>query len=190
MIAIEESLKAARRELEEAEVKRSAALQELEEVKQAAGAEPVVETEKGLTGSMAAALAAKNIVGADAEALIAEVLPMYQHAKTGCGKPTVACSAPGVGVGSQQMGASQASHAAAPPVRVEGKGRPVGLEFPELYRFPRGRSLPRDVPVPRESSASRSPRGTREDVDVLNAVVLSQNGYGAVLPESQIALGT
>ena len=44
--AIEESLMTARRELEEAGVKRSGDLQELEEVKQAAGAEPVVEAER------------------------------------------------------------------------------------------------------------------------------------------------
>ena len=118
-----------------------------------------MEAEKGLTGSMAAALAARNIGGADAEALIAEVLQMYQHAKIGCGRSTAAPSIPG-GVGNQQAGASQA---AAPPVRVEGKGRPVGLEFPELSRFPRGRSLPRVIPVPRENSASRSPRGMWED---------------------------
>ena len=153
MAAIEETLKAARRELEEAGDKRRGALQELEEVKQAAGAEPVVEAEKGLTGSMAAALAARNIVGADAEALIAEVLQMYQHAKTGCGRSTAASSNP-VGVGNQQVGASQS---AALPVRLEGNERPTGLGVPK------GRSLPRDIPVPRESSASRSPRGTWED---------------------------
>ena len=48
-----ESLKAARRELEAAGEKRSAAMLELEEVKQAAGAEPVVEAEKILAGSVA-----------------------------------------------------------------------------------------------------------------------------------------
>ena len=76
-------------------MKRSAALQELEEVKQAAGAEPVVEAEKGLTGSMAAALAARNIGGANAEALIAEFLQMYQHAKAGGGRSLAAPSTPG-----------------------------------------------------------------------------------------------
>jgi hypothetical protein len=69
VIAIEESLKGARRELEEAEMKRRAALQVLEEVEQASGAESVVEADKGLMGSTAAALDARNIAGADAEAL-------------------------------------------------------------------------------------------------------------------------
>ncbi len=75
--AICESLKAARKDLDEAGEKRSAALLELEEVKQAAGAEPVVNAERSLTGGMAVALAARNIVGADAQNLIAEVLQMY-----------------------------------------------------------------------------------------------------------------
>ncbi len=153
MAAVCESLKLARRELEEAGDKRLAAVQELEKVKQAAGAEPAVEAEMGLTGSMAAALAARNIVGPEAETLIAEVLQLYVLAKAGCGRSS---AAPGTPVGAGNLPAS-APQAAFLPLRTEGKGRPAGIGVS------RGRSLPRDVPVPREDSSSRSPRGTRED---------------------------
>ena len=138
--AICESLKAARKDLDEAGEKKSAALLELEEVKQAAGAEPVVNAERSLTGSMAAAFASRNIVGADAQSLIADVLQLFQLMKAGAVLPAAAASIVGGAVAQQA--------AAFLPLRTG---------------VPRGRSLPRDVPVPREDSSSRSPRGARDD---------------------------
>jgi hypothetical protein len=115
-----------------------------------------VVAEKGLTGSMAAALAARNIVGPDAEALIADVLQMYQLVKKGCGPPAaVVC-----GAGGEATQQAAAAAAAVPLLRWDGKGRQAGTQ--PLGGI-RGRSLPRDTPMPREGSSSRSPRGTWED---------------------------
>jgi hypothetical protein len=140
-----EALKAARKELEEAEEKRKGALQEFEEVKKAAGAEPVVEAEKGLTGSMAQALAARNIVGADAECLIAEVLAMYQRAKLRAASSQVPPASQGV----SEKPREEVPAGGAPVRRPEGNGgRPVVRET--------ARGGGRE---PRESSTSRSPRG-------------------------------
>ena len=72
--AIEAALQAARQKLEEHNEKHRAALQELEAVKQVAGAEPVGEAEKGLAAGMLAALASRNITGTDAETFLAEVV--------------------------------------------------------------------------------------------------------------------
>ena len=139
--AVCEELKLARQENEAAQEKKRAALQELEEVKKAAGAEPVVVAEKGLAAGMLAALAARNIVGADAEALLADVLQFYFHAKTGRGGPAVHPGHP-AGPGSQPT-----------TLPLRAPVRPGG----------RGRSLPREIPVPRDGSTSRSPRGSRDD---------------------------
>ncbi len=146
--AVCESLKVVRLEHEENKEKRRAALQELEEVKKAAGAEPVGEAEKGLAAGMRAALAARNIVGKDAEALLADVLQIYLHIKTGGGRgPALHLGQP-AGASSQPL----ASPGAAPPVRV-----------PPTQRRGRGRSLPRLTPVPRSGSASRAPRADRQE---------------------------
>ena len=141
MAAVCEELKLARQEKEAAQEKKRAALQELEEVKRAAGAEPVVVAEKGLAAGMLAALAARNIVGADAEALLADVLHFYYHAKTGRGGTAVHPGHP-AGPGSQPT-----------TLPLRAPVRPGG----------RGRSLPREIPVPRDGSTSRSPRGSRDD---------------------------
>ncbi len=141
-----DALKAARKENEEAQEKKLAALQELEEVKKAAGAEPVVVAEKGLAAGMLAALAARNIVGADADSLLADVLQFYLQAKAGGGG---AAANPGLPAGlvSQPAGTQGAALPLRVPVRTGG----------------RGRSLPREIPVPRDGSTSRSPRGSRDD---------------------------
>jgi hypothetical protein len=143
-----EALKAAKKELEEAEEKRKVALQELEEVKKAAGAAPVVEAEKGLTGSLVQALAARNIVGADAECLIAEVLAMYLRAKQGA----ASSQAPPASQVVPEKPREEVPVTVAPVRWPEGKGgRPVVREI-ERYGS-------RESREPRESSSSRSPRG-------------------------------
>ena len=86
--AIVAALQAAREKLEEHNEKHRAALQELEAVKQVAGAEPVGEAEKGLAAGMLAALAGRNISGTDAEAFLAEVVRFYQRGKCGAGPST------------------------------------------------------------------------------------------------------
>ena len=70
--------------------------------------EPVVIAERSLTGSMAAALAARNIVGTDAEILIAEVLQMYQLVKAGSVMPAAAASSVG-GAGTRASGRREGS---------------------------------------------------------------------------------
>ena len=118
MAAVCEALKVARQEHEENQEKRRAALQEVEEVKKAAGAEPVGEAEKGLAAGMRAALAARNIVGADAEALLADVLQFYLHIKTGGGGAAMNPGQP-AGAGSQPA----SSQGGALPLRVPPVGR-------------------------------------------------------------------
>ena len=145
--AVCEELKLARQEHEAAQERKRAALQELEEVKKVAGAEPVGEAEKGLAAGMRAALAVRNIVGTDAEALLADVLQFYLHIKTGGGGAAMSLGQP-AGVGSQ-------------PVSSQGSALP--LRVPPVGHGGKGRSLPREIPVPREDSASRSPRGERQD---------------------------
>ena len=80
-----EALKQAKKDHEEAAEKQLAAFQELVEVKRVAGAEPVGAAEKGLATSIVAALAARNIIGPEAEALLADVLRHYMGAKAGSG---------------------------------------------------------------------------------------------------------
>ena len=64
--AAEEAAKVARQELSFLGDKLHAAYQELDEVKKAAAAEPVGLAEKGLAGSMEAALPARSIIGPEA----------------------------------------------------------------------------------------------------------------------------
>ena len=144
--AICESLKVARKKLDESQEKHQAALQELEAVKKVAGAEPVGEAERGLAAGMRAALAARSIVGSDAEALLAEVIQYYlsnKEASTTGSQPVP----PGQGKGVSSQPAT--------PTPVPQPWRTV--------RGGRGRSLPRDQPVPRSTSVSRSPRNGRDD---------------------------
>ena len=87
--AICETLKVARKKLEENQEKHQVALLEMEAVKQASGAKPVGEAEKGLAAGMRAALATRNIQGTDAEAIMAIALDFYMKFKTGGGGAAV-----------------------------------------------------------------------------------------------------
>jgi hypothetical protein len=149
---IEAALQAARQKLEEHSDKHRAALQELEAVKQVAGAEPVGEAEKGLAAGMLAALTSRNIVGTEAEAFLTEVLKFYNQVKSGAGASS--------GQGQAAAGGLQPETAPAPaplplPLRVP----------PVLTEGGRGRSAekPKEDTPPRKKSSSRSPRGTRKD---------------------------
>ena len=65
--------------------RHQAALQELEAVKQAAGAEPVDSAEKGLAAGIVAALSARSITGAEAQAFLSEVAKFYEQLKSSGG---------------------------------------------------------------------------------------------------------
>ena len=128
------------------------ALQEMEAVKQAAGAEPVGEAEKGLAAGMRAALATRNIQGTDAEAIMAIALQFYLQFKTGGG-----CAA---------LNPVQAAGVSNPPAGSQGGGLSLPLRLAaerQAGRAGRGRSLPRQTPVPRSKSTSRSPKGRQEE---------------------------
>ena len=145
-----EALKAARKQLEDNQEKHLVALQEMEAVKQAAGAEPIEEAVKGLAAGMRQALATRNIQGADAEAImqIAEQLYLNHKAGGGAAAPSPV-QPPGVSsrpAGPQGSGPSLTQRLAA--VRGERTGR--------------GRS-PERVRVPRSKSTSRSPKGRQEE---------------------------
>jgi hypothetical protein len=150
--AICETLKVARKKLEENQEKHQVALLEMEAVKQAAGAEPVGEAEKGLAAGMRAALATRNIQGTDAEAIMAIALDFYMKFKTGGGGAAV--------IPGQAAGMSSA-----PGWNPTGGGMslPQRLTAERAGRVGRGRSLPRQTPVPRSSSTSRSPKGRQEN---------------------------
>ena len=145
-----EALKAARKQLEDNQEKHLVALQEMEAVKQVAGAEPIEEAVKGLAAGMRQALATRNILGADAEAImqIAEQLYLNHKAGGGAAAPSPV-QPPGVSsrpAGPQGSGPSLTQRLAA--VRGERTGR--------------GRS-PERVRVPRSKSTSRSPKGRQEE---------------------------
>ena len=144
-----EVLKAARKEHDENLEKNRAARQELEEVKKAAGAGPVAEAEKGLAAGMLAAMAARNIVGADAEAFMADVLQFHLRLTSGGG-----------GASSTQ---GQPAGGTSPSASLPCTARPLPLRVPPVGHPGRGRSLPREVPVPRDGSTSRSPRGDHQE---------------------------
>ena len=149
--AIEAALQAAQQKLEEHSDKHRAALQELEAVKQVAGAEPVGAAEKGLAAGMLAALASRSIVGPDAEAFMSEVLKFYSLVQSGAGAST--------GQGQAAAGGLLPEAAPAPtPLPLPLRVPPVDLGGG------RGRSATQkeDTP-PRENSSSRTPRGSRKD---------------------------
>ena len=125
------------------------ALQEMEAVKQAAGAERVGEAEKGLAAGMRAALATRNIQGTDAEAIMAIALQFYLQFKTGGG-----CAA---------LNPVQAAGVSNLPAGSQGAGLSLPLRLAAGRRAGRGRSLPRETPVPRSGSTSRSPKGERQE---------------------------
>ncbi len=126
------------------------ALLEMEAVKQAAGAEPVGEAEKCLAAGTRAALATGNIQATDAEAIMAIALDFYMKFKTGGGGAAV--------IPEQAAGMSSA-----PGWNPSGMSIPQRLTAERAGRFGRGRSLSRQTPVPRSSSASRSPKGRQEE---------------------------
>jgi hypothetical protein len=145
--AICEALKVARKQLEENQEKHLVALQEMEAVKKAAGAEPIEVAVQGMAAGMRQALATKNIVGEDAEAImkVAEQLYLNHMSGGGAGVPSpvqascapVAAAASGL-TATQRMAASRGGRAG------------------------RGRS-PAKVDLPRSKSTSRSPRLWQED---------------------------
>jgi len=149
--AICEKLKVMRKKLEDNQEKHQVALQELEAVKQAAGAEPVGEAEKGLAAGMRAALATRNIQGTDAEAIMAIAEHLYLQIKAGGG---VAAFNPVQAAGTSSM-----------PVGIQGGGPSLAqrLAAERGVRSGRGRSPARQTPVPRSSSTSRSPKGRQEE---------------------------
>ena len=148
--AICETLKVARKKLEENQEKHQVALQEMEAVKQAVGAEPVGEAVKGLAAGMRAALATRNIQGTDAEAIMAIAEHLYLQFKAGGG---VAAFNPVQAAGTSSM-----------PVKLQGGGPSLTqrLAAERGGRSGRGRS-PARVTVPRSSSTSRSPKGRQEE---------------------------
>jgi len=125
----------------------------MEAVKQAAGAEPVGEAEKGLAASMRAALATTNIQGTDADAFMLVVEQMYLNLKAGGG---VVAPSPvqAAGVSSRPAGPLGGGLSLAQRLAAERGGR-AG----------RGRS-PARVQVPRSKSASRSPKRRDEGEDL------------------------
>ena len=108
--AIEKTLAEAVQERVERNERHQAALQELEAVKQAAGAEPVDEAEKGLAAGIFAALSARQITGTDAQAFLAEVVQFYGQVKKGGGFSQVQGQQV---VRASQSGAAQSSGAVA-----------------------------------------------------------------------------
>ncbi len=146
--AICEALKVARKKLEDNQEKHLVALQEMEAVKQVAGAEPVGEAEKGLAASMRAALATRNIQGTDADAIMLVVEQMYLNLKAGGG----------VVAPSPVRAAGVSSRTSGPP--GSGVSLTQRLAADRGERTGRGRS-PARVSLPR--SASRSPKGWQED---------------------------
>jgi hypothetical protein len=121
----------------------------MEAVKQAAGAEPVGEAEKGLAASMRAALATRNIQGTDADAIMQIAEQLYLNLKAGGG---VVAPSP-----------VQAAGVSSSPDVPQGSGPSLTqrLAASRGERTGRGRS-PTKVEVPRSKSASRSPK--REDL--------------------------
>ena len=148
--AICEKLKVMRKKLEDNQEKHQVALQELEAVKQAAGAEPVGEAEKGLAAGMRAALATRNIQGTEADAIMQIAEQIYLNHKAGGG---AAAPSPVQAAGMSSM-----------PVGLQGSGPSLTqrLAAERGGRSGRGRS-PAQVKVPRSSSTSRSPKRRQED---------------------------
>jgi hypothetical protein len=150
--AICESLKAARKKLEDNQEKHQVALQEMEAVKQAAGAEPVEEAVKGLAAGMRQALATRNILGAEAEAIMLIAEQLYLNHKAGGG---AAVSSPVQAAGRSSMPAG---------LRPSGPSLTQRLVAERGVRAGRGRS-PARVQVPRSKSTSRSPKGMHNEAE-------------------------
>jgi hypothetical protein len=150
--AICEALKEARKKLEDNQEKHLVALQEMEAVKQAAGAEPIEEAVKGLAASVRQALATRNIVGTDAEAIMAVAEQLYLNHKLGGG---AAVSSPAVvaKMSSRPAGA-----------RASGPSLAQRLVAERGVRAGRGRS-PAGVDLPRSKSTSRSPKGMHNEAE-------------------------
>jgi hypothetical protein len=142
-----EALKVARKQLEDNQEKHLVALQEMEAVKKAAGAEPIEEAVKGLAAGMRQALATRNIVGADAEAIMQVAEQLYLNHKSGGG-----------------AGAPSPVQASSMPVGATASGLTLTqrLAASRGGRLGRGRS-PARVEVPRSKSTSRSPKGRQEE---------------------------
>ena len=150
--AICETLKAARKKLEDNQEKHQVALQEMEAVKQAAGAEPVEEAVKGLAAGMRQALATRNILGAEAEAIMLIAEQLYLNHKAGGG---AAVSSPVQAAGRSSMPAG---------LRPSGPSLTQRLVAERGVRAGRGRS-PARVQVPRSKSTSRSPKGMHNEAE-------------------------
>ena len=150
--AICEALKEARKKLEENQEKHLVALQEMEAVKQAAGAEPIEEAVKGLAASVRQALATRNIVGTDAEAIMAVAEQLYLNHKLGGG---AAVSSPAVVA---KMSSRPAGALASGPSLAQRLVAERGV------RAGRGRS-PAGVDLPRSKSTSRSPKGMHNEAE-------------------------
>ena len=140
--AIEAAFQEARQRLEEHREKHRAALQELEAVKQVAGAEPMGEAEKGLAAGMLAALASRSITGPDAEAFLAEVVWFYNHGRGG---------------GGTSAGQGQSAAGGLPPGTTPGPTpQPFPPQAPPVVQGARGRSRSRERKedtAPRASSS-------------------------------------
>jgi hypothetical protein len=148
--AICEALKVARKQLEDNQEKHLVALQEMEAVKQLAGAEPIEVAVKGLAAGMRQALATRNILGADAEAILQFAEQLYLNHKSGGG---AAAPSPVQALGRSSMPAGPQASGLTLTQRMAGfRGERTG----------RGRS-PAKVHLPRSGSTSRSPKGRQEE---------------------------
>jgi hypothetical protein len=150
--AICETLKAARKKLEDNQEKHQVALQEMEAVKQAAGAEPVEQAVKGIAAGMRQALATRNIQGADADAIMLIAEQCYLGTYIGGGaavpNPVQAAGKNNLPGGAQASGLSLAQRLAAERGVRAGRGR-----------------SPARVTVPRSKSTSRSPKGMHNEAE-------------------------
>ena len=144
------ALKVARKQLEDNQEKHLAALQEMEAMKQFAGAEPIEEAVKGLAAGMRQALATRNILGADAEAIMQFAEQLYLNHKASGG---AAASSPVQAAGRSSMPAG---------FQASGPSLTQRLVAERGVRAGRGRS-PARVQVPKSKSTSRSPKGRQDD---------------------------
>ena len=150
--AICDTLKAARKKLEDNQEKHKVALQEMEAVKQAAGAEPVEQAVRGIAAGMRRALATRNIQGADADAIMQIAEQCYLGTYIGGG---AAAPSPVQAAGKSSMpGGLQANGPSLAQRLVAERGVRAG----------RGRS-PAGVALPRSKSTSRSPKGKHDEAE-------------------------
>ena len=123
------------------------ALQEMEAVKKAAGAEPIGVAVQGMAAGMRQALATRKIVGKDAEAIMRVAEQLYLNHMSGGG-----------------VGAPSPVQASSVPAGVMASGPTLTqrLAASRGERLGRGRS-PARVQVPRSKSTSRLPKGRQEE---------------------------